>query len=123
MSVIRNKPRSLEESLVSDILDSVKEDILPLSPAMLENDHAAHGAVGNGGRHGAAGARGHIAMMQTEATQTKPAWLDEGLPVGVLDNEQSEQLWDTCCASHPEDPFTEWGKRKSEGSVRDNDAK
>ncbi len=62
-------------------------------------------------------------MMQAEATQTKSAWLDEGLPVGVFDDEQSEQLWDACCASHTGDPFAVWEKRKSEGSVRDNDAK
>ena len=51
-------------------------------------------------------------MMQTEATQTKSAWLDEGLPVGVLNDEQSEQLWDACCASHPDDPFLEWENKR-----------
>ncbi|CDQ10559.1 protein of unknown function [Acidithiobacillus ferrivorans] len=51
-------------------------------------------------------------MMQAEATQTKSAWLDEGLPVRVFDDDQSEQLWDACCASCPGDPFTEWEKQK-----------
>ena len=62
-------------------------------------------------------------MTQMEATQIKRAWLDEGLPVGVLDDEQAEQLWEACTASHPDDPFAEWEKRKSEGSVRNNNAK
>ncbi len=62
-------------------------------------------------------------MTRAEVTQTKRIWLDEGLPVGVLDNEQSEQLWDACSASYPDDPFAEWEKRKSEGSVRNNDTK
>jgi hypothetical protein len=47
-----------------------------------------------------------------EATQAKRVCLDEGLPVGVLDNEQSEQLWDACCASHPGDPFAEWENKR-----------
>jgi hypothetical protein len=33
-------------------------------------------------------------------------------PAGVLDNEWTEQLWDACCASHPDDPFLEWEKQK-----------
>jgi hypothetical protein len=53
-------------------------------------------------------------MMQTEATPTKSTWLDEALPAGVLDNEQTEQLWDACCASCPGDPFSEWEKQKEE---------
>ena len=56
-------------------------------------------------------------MMQTEPTQPKRTWLDECLPVGVLDNEQSEQLWDACCATKLEDPFSEWEKRRGEISV------
>ena len=62
-------------------------------------------------------------MTQAEVTQIKRAWLDEGLPVGVLDDEQSEQLWDVCSASYSDDPFAGLEKRKSEGSVRNNNAK
>jgi hypothetical protein len=51
---------------------------------------------------------------EAEATQTKRAWLDEGLPVGVLNDEQSEQLWEACSASHTGDPFAEWEKRKGQ---------
>ncbi len=58
-----------------------------------------------------------------KATQIKRAWLDEGLPVGVFEDAQSERLWDDCCTSHHGDPFAEWEKRKSEGSVRNNDTK
>ncbi len=44
--------------------------------------------------------------------KSKPLWLDESLPAGVLDGEQTERLWDACCASHPDDPFSEWEKQK-----------
>jgi hypothetical protein len=33
------------------------------------NDHAPHGAVGNGGRHGAAGERGDVTVTQAENDQ------------------------------------------------------
>ena len=48
-------------------------------------------------------------MTQTEARR---AWLDEGVPAGVFDSEQTERIWDACCASRPDDPFSEWEKRK-----------
>lgn len=50
-------------------------------------------------------------------------WLDEGLPAGVLRDELSEQLWDDCCASHPDDPFSEWERRKGELRSPDHEAR
>jgi hypothetical protein len=44
-------------------------------------------------------------------------WLDESLPVGVLEDEQSELVWEECCASCPDNPFLEWERRKGGISV------
>ena len=49
--------------------------------------------------------------------KVRRVWLDECLPAGVFDGEQHERLWDACCASHPDDPFSQWERRKEENGV------
>ena len=49
-------------------------------------------------------------------TESKRMWLDECVPVGVFDDEQSERLWDECCVSCPDNPFSEWEKQKEKSS-------
>lgn len=50
--------------------------------------------------------------QKVQKAPNAPKWLDEGLPVGVFDDESSERLWDECCASHPDSPFAEWENKK-----------
>lgn len=58
----------------------------------------------------------HGAKPKKPTETLSRVWLDECVPAGVFDDEQSEQLWDACCASHPDDPFLEWEKRKGASS-------
>ena len=54
-----------------------------------------------------------MSPVQAEARRMR---LDECVPAGVFDDDQSEQIWDVCCASHPDDPFSEWEKQKEKSS-------
>ena len=61
--------------------------------------------------------------MSPVQAEAKRMWLDECVPVGVFDDEQSEQIWDACCASHPDNPFSEWEKsgKSAKERLQDDD--
>ena len=47
------------------------------------------------------------------------SYLDEAVPNGAFDDEDSELLWETCCRVSPQDPWKEWERLHSQHPCQD----